>query len=256
MSTDRMNTHTWFVVFRKEVRDGLRDRRSLFSALTFCWLGPLMVGLLWKQPTALLLLPAFVIITAFTGAMNVANDSMAGERERGSLEPLMMNPVTPPDLVFGKFLGTCAFSLGCVVLTLLFALAVLYATPLGGRMQPGSLLWMFAVALPLVPFAAGVDLLICTFAQTPKEGNSYLSVALLAPMLIGILAEFFPIRLQAAIALVPLLGQQRMLSALTRGEIPHLAWLLSSAACALLIGAAAVAATARLLQNEKVVFGR
>jgi hypothetical protein len=79
---------------------------------------------------------------------------------------------------------------------------------------------------------------------------------LLAPMLIGMLAEFFPIRLQANIALVPLLGQQRMLSALTRGEIPHLAWLLSSGGCAVIVGAGAVMAAARLLQHEKVVFGR
>jgi len=251
-----MKARAWLVVFRKEVRDGLRDRRSLFSALTFCWLGPLLVGVLWKQPTALALLPAFLIITAFTGAMNIANDTMAGERERGSLEPLLMNPVTASDLVFGKFLATCAFSLGCVILTLLCALAVLYVTPLGGRMHPGSLLWMFAVATPLVPLAAGADLLICTFAQTPKEGNSYLSVTLLAPMLIGILAEFFPVQLQAAIAILPLLGQQRMLSALTHGEVPHVAWLLSTAGCTMLIGAAALAATARLLLNEKVVFGR
>jgi sodium transport system permease protein len=251
-----MNALPWLVVFRKEVRDGLRDHRSLFSALTFCWLGPLLVGVLWQQPTALALLPAFLIITAFTGAMNIANDTMAGERERGSLEPLLMNPVTPSDLVFGKFLATCSFSLACVALTLLFALAVLCATPLGGRMHPAALLWMFAVAVPLVPLAAGLDLLICTFAQTPKEGNSYLSVALLVPMLTGMLAEFFPIRLHAAIAIVPLLGQQRMLSALTRGEIPHLAWLLSSGACTVLIGAGAVAATARLLRHEKVIFGR
>jgi len=251
-----VNNRPWLVVFHKEVRDGLRDRRSVFSALTFCWLGPLLVGVLWKQPTALALLPAFLIISAFTGAMNIANDTTAGERERNSLEPLLMNRVRLSDLVFGKFLATCSFSLACVALTLLFALAVLYATPLGGRMHPGALLWMFAVAAPLVPLAAGVDLLICTFAQTPKEGNSYLSVALLAPMLIGILAEFFPIRLQAATALVPLLGQRRMLSALTRGEIPHLAWLVSSGACTVLIGAAAIIATARLLRHEKVIFGR
>jgi sodium transport system permease protein len=251
-----MKTHSWLVVFRKELRDGLRDHRSLFSAVMFCWLGPLLVGLLWKQLTALALLPAFLIITAFTGAMNIANDTMAGERERGSLEPLLMNPVMLSDLVFGKFLATCAFSLGCVVLTLLFTLAVLYATPLSGRMHPGALLWMFAVAAPLVPLAAGIDLLICTFAQTPKEGTSYLSVALLVPMLTGMLAEFFPVRLQADIAIVPLLGQQRMLSALTRGEVPHIAWLLSSGACTILIGAAALVATARLLQHEKVIFGR
>jgi hypothetical protein len=115
---------------------------------------------------------------------------------------------------------------------------------------------MLAVAAPLVPFAAGIDLAICTFARTPKEGNSYLGVVLLAPMLTGMLAEFFPVRLRAAIAAVPLLGQQRMLSALTRGEIPHVAWLVLSGACLMILGAAAVAAPGRLLRYEKVVFGR
>ena len=114
-----MKTHCSLVVFRKEVRNGLRDRRSLFSAMMFCWLGPLLVGMLWRQPPALALLPAFLMVTAFTGAMNLANDSMAGERERGSLEPLLMNPVSLWDLVFGKWLAICAFSLAGVVLTLL-----------------------------------------------------------------------------------------------------------------------------------------
>jgi sodium transport system permease protein len=251
-----MRPHPWLVVLRKEVRDGLRDRRSLFSAMMFCWLGPLLVGMLWRQPPALALLPAFLLVTAFTGAMNIANDCMAGERERGSLEPLLLNPVSLWDLVFGKWLAICAFSLAGVVLTLLVALAVLYATPLHARMHASGLLWMVVVAAPLVPFAAGIDLAICTFAQTPKEGNSYLGVVLLAPMLTGLLAEFYPVRLSAAIAAVPLLGQQRMLSALTRGEIPHIAWLALSAACAVLLGISAVAATAGLLRHEKVVFGR
>jgi sodium transport system permease protein len=251
-----MNSHPWAIVFRKETTDAFRDHRSLFSAAIFCWLGPLLVGLLWRQPTALALLPAFVMITAFTGAMNIANDSMAGERERGSLEPLLLNPVSLWDLVFGKWLAICVFSLAGVVLTLLVALAVLYATPLHTRMHASALLWMLAIAVPLVPFAAGLDLAICTFAQTPKEGNSYLGVVLLAPMLTGLLAEFYPVRLSAAIAAVPLLGQQRMLSALTRGEIPHIAWLALSAACAVLLGISAVAATAGLLRHEKVVFGR
>jgi len=181
---------------------------------------------------------------------------MAGERERGSLEPLLMNPVPLSELVFGKWLAICAFSLAGVVLTLLVALAVLYATPLRHSMPVSALLWMLAVALPLVPFAAGIDILVCTFARTPKEGNSYLGVLLLAPMLTGMLAEFFPVRLRAAVAAVPLLGQQRMLSALTRGEIPHLAWLALSGACVLLLGTVAAVAAGRLLSNEKVAFGR
>lgn len=244
------------VVFRKEIRDGLRDRRSLFSAATFCWLGPLLVGILWRFPNATALLPAFVIITAFTGAMNIANDIMAGERERGSLEPLLLNPITPADLTFGKFLAICAFSLGGVLLTLLCTFVVLATTPLGDRLHATALVWMLAITAPLAAIAASTDLMICTFAKTPKEATSHLSIALLAPMLTGILAEFFPVGLGALVAATPLLGQQRMLSALTRGEVPDPGWLLLSWLSSGLIAAIALGATARLLSSERVIFGR
>lgn len=244
------------VVFGKEIRDGTRDRRSIFSAAIFCWLGPLLVGTLWRFPTALALLPGFVIIAGFTGAMNIANDITAGERERGSLEPLLLNPVSFAQLLLGKFLAVCVFGVGSILLTLVCALGALEMTPLRERMSPAALLWMLAVSLPLAPLAAGADLLICTFARTAKEGNSYLSMALLAPMLIGILAEFFPVRLRSGIAALPLLGQERMLSAITRGQNPDLIWLMLSWLTSGAISVAAVVATARLLRNERVLFGR
>ncbi len=167
-----------------------------------------------------------------------------------------MNPVSRRDLALGKWMAVCVFSLACVVLTLLCALVVLYATPLGARVHAGVLIWMLAVAAPLVPLAAGLSLLVCTFARSSKEGNSYLTVLLLAPMLTGVLAKFFPVRLEAAIALIPVLSQQRMLSALSNGQMPPALWLAASAVFPLLLGAAAVAAVARLLRRERIIFGR
>ena len=197
------------------------------------------------------------MVTAFTGAMNIANDTLAGERERGSLGTSADESGADRRSRARQVARDLRLQpLRACVLTLLISLAVLYATPLSARMHASALLWMLAVALPLVPFAAGFDLLICTFARTPKEGNSYLAVALLAPMLTGMLAEFFPVRLDTVIAAIPLLGQQRMLSAITRGEIPHFAWLAISGGCALLLGVGAMLTAARLLRDEKVVFGR
>ena len=47
-------------------------------------------------------------LAAFLGGMHVAIDTMAGERERGSLEPLLLNPVPRGAVVVGKWLATCA----------------------------------------------------------------------------------------------------------------------------------------------------
>ncbi len=64
------------------------------------------------------IIPLFLVFAAFMGGMNVAIDAMAGERERGSLEPLLLNPVHRGAVVVGKWLTTvvlaCAARDACV----------------------------------------------------------------------------------------------------------------------------------------------
>ena len=54
------------------------------------------------------IIPMFIIMAVLYGALTAALDSTAGERERGSLEPLLMNPVSHLALVVGKW---CAVAL-------------------------------------------------------------------------------------------------------------------------------------------------
>ncbi len=245
-----------WVIFRKEAIDALRDRRALFSALLFCWLGPFVVGATSYAAPAVALLPTFLLMPAFVSGMHLAADCLSGERERGSLEPLLLNPVPPLEIAVGKWLAVVALSLLASVLTLLFAVAMTHVAPLRVDLSPATLLYMLATLIPLAFLFSGVQLLISGWSRSTKEAGSYLSVVMLLPMLTGIFGEFFPVRLRAAIALVPVLGQERMLSGLVRGEAPQIGWLLAGGGCALLGGIAAVGATALLLRSEKVVFGR
>jgi ABC-type Na+ efflux pump permease subunit len=232
---DDMRQEAWMVVFRKEMVDTLRDRGSLFMAFLFCWLGPL--------------------VAAFTSAVPLAIDSMAGERERGSLEPLLLNAVPPAELVVGKWLAAVMLSFAAVVFNLLCTAIVVNVTPLG-KLPAASLLWMCAAVAPLCILASGLQLLISTFARSHKQAHSYLSFLILAPMMISILGEFFPGRLRWITAIIPVLGQQRILSGLVHGQAPHLPWLLAAGVCSVLGGLITVAVNARLLRSEKVVFGR
>ncbi|MGZ3459905.1 MAG: ABC transporter permease, partial [Archangium sp.] len=61
------------------------------------------------------MIPIFLVMACFIGGLNVAIDTMAGERERGSLEPLLLNPVERGTLVLGKWLATTVFSCTTVV---------------------------------------------------------------------------------------------------------------------------------------------
>ena len=50
-------------------------------------------------------IPLFIMLAAFTGGMQIATDSTAGERERGSLEPLLVNPAPRIAIAGGKWLA-------------------------------------------------------------------------------------------------------------------------------------------------------
>jgi sodium transport system permease protein len=215
-----------------------------------------VVGVTSYAAPAKALLPAFLLVPAFLAGMHLAADCLAGERERGSLEPLLLNPVPPLEMAAGKWLAITGLSLAGVALTLICTVVMANIAPLRAPLGPATLLWMLVTLAPLACLFSGVQLLVSAWSRTSKEAESYFSLLLLFPMLTGILAEFFPVRLRMAVAWVPILGQQRMLSALVRGEVPQFAWILAAGSFALLASAGAVMATARLLKSEKVVFGR
>ncbi len=58
-----------------------------------------------RAATILSFIPLFIVIAAFTGGMQIATDSTAGERERGSLEPLLVNPAPRRSFAVGKWLA-------------------------------------------------------------------------------------------------------------------------------------------------------
>ena len=57
------------------------------------------------------MMSVFALVSAFTGGIYIALDSTAGERERGSLVPLLLNPVPRRDVIIGKWIGVSTFTL-------------------------------------------------------------------------------------------------------------------------------------------------
>ena len=76
------------------------------------------------------MLPMFLILASFIGGLNVAIDTTAGERERRSLEPLLVNPVSRAALTAGKWLTTSVFGLASAWLTLVTFLLMMRFVPL------------------------------------------------------------------------------------------------------------------------------
>ncbi len=207
------------------------------------------------------MIPLFLIIAALIGGMNVATDATAGERERGSLEPLLLNPVPRRTIVLGKWLSTTVFSAVVVGVTAIgFAIAVRYVrleeVGLQVHLSPARVLVMAAALAPLCAFASALLLLVATFARSYKEAQMYLSFLLMAPAGASVLLLLNPIRPSLPYMLIPTLAQQLLVSDLLRGEPASPALYVTAAVAALAGTALAIAVTARLFRRERIIFGR
>ena len=165
----------------------------------------------------------FLIMAAFGCNMYMAIDATAGERERGSLEPLLLQPVSPLALVLGKWLSTVVFGILGGVLTLLCLMVAMHQLPLenlGLRLVLGwkEGLQLLLISVPLILFAGAGQLLLATVAKSFKEAQTYLSTTMLLPMLPGLFASMKPMEPAVWMASVPALGQQVMTSMVLRGE--------------------------------------
>ena len=206
-------------------------------------------------------IPLFLVLACFVGGMNVAIDATAGERERGSLEPLLVNPLQRGALVGGKWLGTVVVAALAVLLTLAGFMIAMGRVPLevlGVKPQLGlrEAVGIALAVLPLTLLASAVQMLVATYARSFKEAQTYLSLLLFLPVLPGLVTTFVPFEGTALTALVPVLGQHQLIDDVLSGE--GLSWvqLLASLAGVALPTALCLWACARLLRSERIIFGR
>jgi sodium transport system permease protein len=242
------------VVARKEAIDSWRDTRSLISSLMYALMGPavvFMVSMAVRVDAVLIgMMSVFTLVAAFVGGMNVAMDTIAGERERQSLLPLLMNPVRRREIVMGKWLAVGLFSLAGLILNLA-GFAIVFAR--AGLHLP----WLAVAAgiLPLALLAAALQLLVSTVCRAVKEAQTYLSMLVFLPMGLGLFQVFFPPEARGWFALLPVVGQQLQLERWMKGGtaafVPAAALGCFTAALALLV----LEVAANRLHRDEIVYG-
>ena len=201
------------------------------------------------------MLSYFFIFALLTGGMNLAIDATAGERERGSLEPLLCLPVKRDNLIFGKILAACLFMAMSLSLSLIcfhFTLKFMPLEELG--MTPNfSPLVVVIAFLFLVPFAlvgASLMTLVASFTKSFKEAQTWVSVVLLAPTMPILIVSILMVRPSTALMFVPSLSQHLLLVGLIKNEPINALHVTVSVGGTLLVGAALTWICARLYRRE------
>lgn len=168
-------------------------------------------------------LPYGLMFAAFFGGMYLAIDSTSGERERQTLEPLLLNPVSRTQIVLGKLAATVAFStvsLGLCVTAMAVGLTLVPALPGGLELSlgPANSLLIFLIALPLVLFASAAQMLVASFTRSYREAQTYVQVFQLFPMIPSMVQMVSPVAATPLTLLVPALGQSVLISLIGKGR--------------------------------------
>jgi len=212
--------------------------------------------------------PYFLIFLCFTGALYPAMDLTAGEKERGTMETLLCCPASRTSIVLGKFLMVLTGSLAAVffsLVSLVFSLLVIGSTigaetaamGAGAAMTPTidplGILGVLAMVLPVAVLFSAVVFVVCLFAKSPKEAQSYVTpliFVIIVPCGIGLLPG---IDLDLRLAMVPVANVSLVCKEMLSG-VWHWGYIAVIFGSTALYAAAALALAVAMFKREGVIF--
>ena len=203
-------------------------------------------------------IPMFLLMNAFFGGMQISADAVAGERERGSIEALLLNAVPAARLVVGKWAAAAVFACFLTALGLVTIVAVLRFMPGAMNITPTAGDWALvaATALPLALFCSALQVVVATYAKSYKEAQTYFGYLSFAPMVPFFAVTFNWVESGTWTSFLPILGQHLMILDIVAGE-PAAIWQIALAGAIALLGAYGLLRFgSRLFVRESVVFVR
>ena len=197
----------------------------------------------------------FFIFAMLMGGMYLAIDTTAGERERGSLEPLLALPVTRNQLLFGKIAATCMFmalSLALSMVSFYVALKFMPLEQLGmtPNFGPVTVVSAFLVIAPFILLGAAIMTLVASFTKSYREAQTWLSVVLLAPTLPILIVSILTLRPRLEFMFVPSLSQHLILVDMVKNEPLEPLHVVISVVSTLVLGVLFTWICARLYRRE------
>ena len=203
-------------------------------------------------------IPIYVLMAAFVAGLGIAIDGTAGERERKSLEPLLINPIRPIDIIFGKWFASGTFALLGMLATLVLCVVAMFALPieeigLSFEISTKQALALLMVSLPVPYTAASLQILLGLFAKSFKDAQSYIGILVILPMVPVIIRQFMPFVTEPWMAGIPIFAQSVLMMDVLAGS----GYSFLSLGVALVSGFVASAllclVAARLLTTERMI---
>ena len=210
------------------------------------------------------MLPYFVTLMLFAGAMSIGTDMIAGEKERGTMASLLVSPVKRSAIIFGKVFALMTISgLASVVSTI----AIIVCMPLVSQSMLGETvsgvgmkldteqIWMLGTLLVAVAFLyATIIALVSVFAKTVKEANSYVMPVYILVLAIGIMTMYMTGEPSKIAYYIPIYNSAIVLKGIFVHEVTGIQFLITLLTT-LVSGLILTGIIAKAFDSEKVMAG-
>lgn len=205
------------------------------------------------------LLPFLVVTLIFSSCMSITLESVAGEKERGTLATILVTSVKRTDIALGKVLPlSCIAALGALSSFLGIALSMpkLMGLELGGMFAYtfGDYILLLSLIVSIVPLIVSAMTAISTYAKSVKEASSYTGVIMIVVMVLSLVSAFLS-GIGDWVAVIPVLGTVVAIQTVLEGGAALLVGLVSIGVN-LVFTALFILLVARMLGSERIMFGK
>ena len=171
-------------------------------------------------------LAMILTLMAMLGAFYPSIDLTAGEKERGTMETLLVSPASRVDIVMGKFLTVLTISVITALLNLLslgFSLGFIVhlaaeSLPFQFSISPWSLLLILLLLIPVAVLFSAICMAIASFTRSFKEGQNLLTPVNILTAFLGMVAMLPGIELTPAVAIIPVANVALLIKKILLGE--------------------------------------
>ena len=211
-----------------------------------------------------MILPMLVMVMLLSGCLVVAPESIAGEKERGTIATLLVTPIKRSFIAIGKVIALSITALSSAVVSflgLVFSIPKLASSAAGMQMSLNfnfsflDYLSLFVVILVTVGCFTIILSIISTFAKSVKEASSYALPVMVLVMIVGLSGMIIGETANEFLCLIPIYNTVQCISAVFSQTLTPLMVVFTVISDLVLIGAGVFVMT-KLFSNERVMFSK
>ncbi len=205
-------------------------------------------------------LPYLLIMLLISGGAVVATDLVAGEKERKTLETLLVSSVTRNEIVMGKFFTIVTASLVNVfvnMFSMYFSFRQMVSqvggSMVGANIPLSSFVWVLLSLLPIVFLFSAILLTISTYSRNMKEARSYESPIMLVAMMLAMISMFPGFEMNKGLAFIPIINISLLFKEIMLSGVNFTHFGLTVAST-IVLNIIAIIVTIKVFASEKVLF--